>query len=306
MEFKSSGVFPSAIYENGQWKPATPTLGHRADGEPWEGVERNSSFPQPAPALPHHHTPTKPPPGTRYPNPNSSSGGASFTALLYEDPGIRVFENRIQPGLLGPNHRHDDDYWLVNAHAKHRATPGSTSMTIQQSNDDPKKQWQLSNAGKPTEGSVAFVKNGHTETADNPPENPICIFYAIEIMKPEGQVEASVPPGWGASTGVLFENTEVKISDLRVPPGQEGEVALLADGVKQVFHVDVTGQREGAPSVGELRAGKGMGFGRRKYGNTYAFKPGEKRAKAVNVGDAPYRGVVVEVKDVEPMITARL
>ena len=25
-----------------------------------------------------------------------------FTALLYQDDGIRVFENRIQPGLLGP------------------------------------------------------------------------------------------------------------------------------------------------------------------------------------------------------------
>ncbi len=63
---KVARVFPAAIFENGEWKEAASTLGHRADGTPWEGVERNTSFPQPAEGLPEHHTPTKPKtPGVR-------------------------------------------------------------------------------------------------------------------------------------------------------------------------------------------------------------------------------------------------
>lgn len=304
----TNGVKPPAIYENGKWKEASPVLGHRINGEPWEGVERNTSFPQPAEALPEHHTPTKPnDPKSRYPNPASSAGGPSFTALLYQDEGIRVFENRIQPGLLGPKHRHDDDYWLCTAHVD-PVGPDATSVTVQQDHPDPARMWSLVGAGKPAAGggAVTFIKGGHTETADNPPENPLTILYAIEIMKPEGQVPAELPKGWGAASAVLYENTEVKISELRVPPGQTGAVSLLQNGTRQVFHVDVTGQRQGSVPMGELRAGKGLSFGRKKYGTTYAFKPGEKKAEAVNDGAAPYRGVVVEVKDVPHLITARL
>merc|ERR1719326_240758 len=99
------------------------------------------------------------------------------------------------------------------------------------------------------------------------------ILYAVEIMKPEGQVPAESPAGWGATAGVLYENTEVKIWDLRVPPGQTGSVPVMEKGVKRVFHVDVTGQRKGAQPMSEIRGGGGLPMSLKRYGDTYAFQP---------------------------------
>lgn len=300
------GDAPMALIKNedGTWNEASPVLGHRADGTPWEGVQRGTSYPQPAPALPHHHTPTKPPPGTRYPNPNTKAGYPAFTALLYEDEEIRVFENRIISGILGPKHSHDDDYWLVTAHR----TPSPAKMTAQQEHPSPKNNWKLATVS-PMEGSVVFIQKGHTETADNPPDSPTCILYAVEI-KEGGSPKAGTPPGWGASSAVLYENTEVRIQDLTIPPGQTGQAPLLDSGVAQIFHVDVAGQRAGgAMSVPQLRAPEtgNTGMGRKKFGTTYNMKPTDAGAgQATNETNERYRGVVIEVKDVEPVLTARL
>lgn len=272
-------------------------------------------LPQPAPALPHHHAP-KIPPGSRYPVVASKVGHPIATAVLFEDEEVIVWENRIVSGMKGPLHSHDNDYWaVVNAHRM----GGRPEHKMRLMREDLK--YEPSYGGQSNNPGLIFIKKGHVETADNDgPSNPPSFAYLVEIK--EGAVRPADPSGWGASAGILFENTELKVWDLRVPAGQRGTVPF--EKQNSLFHCDVHGKRLGAVAVASmLSAGTAAdktakqvadySFGRKKWGCTYLRAPeddvsagGSLAGEAVAEGAEAYRGIIFEVKPVDPIVTARL
>lgn len=288
------------------------------DGQP--GVRRDCDpFPQPAPAHPEHHAPNPNAPG-RFPVVNSKAGWPIATAVLFEDEEIIVWENRICSGMYGPLHSHDNDYWIV-----------STWSTGDRSNKSFLKRSPKYRPagggmgpqvipGKTGPGGVIFVKKGHTETADNPEPNPMSIVYLCEIKT--GGTKAAHPQGWGgAVNGVLFENTEMKVWDMRVPAGQKSSVPVGKEN--HVYHVDVHGKRQGAQDVADMlnaKEGDQVGslkkskldaymFPKKTWGSMYARDPSKDvsgAGEAFNDGTEDYRGIIFEMKPIDRIVTARL
>lgn len=280
------------------------------------------ALPQPAPALPGHHTPV--PNGQRYPTPVSAAGNPIGTAVLFEDAEIRLWENRLSPGHLFKPHSHERDYWIIVGQCsddkKHR---------IQLHNEE--GDWKLMTTQQGPTGSVVYTKrtgfkdeagSAHIgfETADNPDGNPITVAYLCELKATEPGVSVpalDAPPGWGASAGVIFENTEVKIWDFRVPAGEKGVVPVDKQN-NRIFHADVRGKRLGAKVVADLNASDknvvcipSPPTHRLFTGTTYYRSPNDPMdapgaGECFNEGTEMYRGVVVEVKPVEPVLTEKL
>ena len=247
-------------------------------------TEMNLKLPQPAPFEPNHKTPIQSNNET-YPTPASSSGLPVATALLYQDDEVNIWENRLLKHMDGPLHTHDYDYWL--AFAK-----GLT---------------------KKTTGPIVYVKQGFTEVASNKKGNVGILFYLVELKNTNNKnnmnkkiIPEPLPKGWGASSAVLYENTEVKIWDQRVPPGLSGKVAI-DKASQQVFHMDVRGTRDGTMSLEELykieavspeqHASRNLGNPRHK-GTTYysTGKDVETAGHALNVGKDELRCILIECK----------
>lgn len=253
-------------------------------------------------------------PSGAFPAPNSESGQPIGTAMLYEDDQIRIWENRMPAGCLGTRHSHDNDYWLMTA----LGDKAGKQLTVKR---DGNGAWTPFPQRVRT-GDLLYIK-GHREeeTADSEPDASMVVFYLCEMKgtaaEPGGAGKAP-SAGWGASAGVLFENSEVKVWDLRVPVGQRGSVPISPDS-RGVFHVDASGQRKGAMPVSEVKSSAttmGASYGQKKFGNIYFRNPlesspaaqeGEARAgEASNDGQEPYRGIIYELKAGEPVITAKL
>lgn len=258
------------------------------------GPDFNLPLPQPAPALPGHHAPLNP---GKFPVVKSSSGAPIATAIFFEDSEIRVWENRIPGGFCLPKHTHDNDYWIVTARCD------GAKMSLQSQHTDWKMSW-----GAPQDKSMVFIKKGATEIADNPDPNSMVLVYLCEI-KTGGTPVADELASWGASSGVLYENTEVRVWDVRVPAGQFGKLSTTAGN--NIFHCDVHGERQGAQSVKEMRDKKeknqlgqledGFAFTKKRFGSTYVNVAGEPildnpAGQVMNNGTTPYRGIVFEVK----------
>lgn len=269
------------------------------------GPDMNMALPQPAPALPGMHAPINQP---KYPVVSSSSGAPIATAILFEDEEIRVWENRIPGGFCLPKHTHDHDYWIVTARSD------GAKMSLQSKHSDWKMSW-----GAPGDKSIVFIKAGATEIADNPDPKSMVLVYLCEIKTGGTPVGHGTP--WGSSAGVLYENTEVRVWDMRVPAGQSG--TLPAELGNSLFHCDVHGTRSGSRSIGEMRGMKekqklgqledGFAFPNKKYGSTYVKVAGAAQdgttpaGEARNDGTEPYRGIVFEVKPgAGDLATARL
>lgn len=280
-------------------------------------------LPQPAPALPGHHTPV--PNGQRYPTPVSKAGNPIGTAVLFEDTEIRLWENRLAPGHLFKPHSHERDYWIIVGRCS-----DDRSHRIHLHNEE--GDWKLITTQQGPTGSVVYTKQtgfkdeageSHIgyETADNAEGNPITVAYLLELKATEPGVSipisASPEPGWGASAGVIFENTEVKIWDFLVPPGQKGMVPVDKEN-NRIFHADVRGGRAGAKPLAELNASP-MNVAcipappthRLFTGTTYYRSPNDPMdapgaGECFNEGTETYRGIVVEVKPVEAIITPKL
>merc|ERR1711990_1016933 len=115
--------------------------------------------------------------------------------------------------------------------------------------------------------------------------------------------------------------TELKVWDLRVPPGQHGAIPMEKEN--SLFHCDVHGMRRGGADVAAmLKAGTthdgttvaDYAFGRKKWGNAYYRAPGSGAlsnegaiaGEAFNDSAEAYRAIIFEIKPGEPQITARL
>lgn len=237
------------------------------------------ALPQPASVLPGHHAPTRELGGnSRYPAPLSEGGGPIATALLYEDGEIRVWEHRQSPRWDSPVHSHALDYWLVTA----RVQP--TSAGAERSS-----QWP---------GTVVYVRRGAVESAANPSDD-IVVKYLVELkatgLHPTTVVDA-LPSGWGASAAVLYENVEMRVWDLRLPPGQSSSMPPAA-GSTHVLQVDVRGDRGGGSVPLEelsMITERYLWLDPSCVGTAYCRPVGE---AILNAGAAEYRGVVFEAKE---------
>lgn len=301
----------------------TPEQLANLNGSPFTAdVKRDCDpLPQPAPALPHHHAP-KLAPGQRYPIVRSSTGHPIGTAVVFEDEEVIVWENRTVSGMKGALHCHDHDYWIVSP----RVTGGGSQHKMRLMREDVENYKPVYN-GQGGNPGVIFVKKGHVETADNDGEpgqkepNPAAFVYLCEIKT--GGRRAEHPAGFGAAAGIIYENTEFKVWDLRVPPGQAG--AIPAENQNSLFHCDVHGIRRGGADVaamlvtGTTHDGTTVAdyaFGRKKWGNAYYRAPGSDggapsaegavAGQAINDGAESYRAIIFEIKPGEPQITARL
>ena len=258
-------------------------------------------LPQPAPSLPHHRSPTAGQAEGSYefpaPLPPVSGVGPIGSGLLHEDEEVRVWENRLEAASDGPLHTHDADYWLLTGQSG-----GSARL-----------------------GNVLYVRNGYKEVASNP-QPDYTAFYLVELKRTEPKAGEptdwgrdgrddpapaqpgseppamrTLPPGSGATSAVLFENVELRVWDVRVPPGETGTVPVDALS-PSVFTCDVRGKRDTALDLMELatlgsHASPNLG-NPKKYGSTYhsAAGSGEVRGEAVNVGEDELRCIVVEIK----------
>ena len=169
------------------------------------------------------------------------------------------------------------------------------------------------------------MRNGYKEVASNP-QPDYTAFYLVELKRTEPKAGepagwgrdgrddpapaqpgseppamSTLPPGSGATSAVLFENVELRVWDVRVPPGETGSVPVDALS-PSVFTVDVRGKREAALDLMELatlgsHASPNLG-NPKKYGSTYhsAAGSGEVRGEAVNVGDDELRCIIIEIK----------
>jgi len=100
----------------------------------------------------------------------------------------------------------------------------------------------------------------------------------------------------GVGTKVLFENDRVKIWEMRLEPGEEGE---LHEHHLDYAMIQISGDRMAArfePNSGGPWGGLGVVEGDVANGNViWAEKGGIERA--INVGAEPFYEIIVELKD---------
>jgi hypothetical protein len=93
--------------------------------------------------------------------------GDIATRLLFEDPKVKIWEMRLEPGEASALHRHDHDYYLVMLSGDRIA-----GVPPRESGAEPYV------ADLPPGGSAVFVKGGDTEWALNVGEQT---FYEIVV-----------------------------------------------------------------------------------------------------------------------------
>lgn len=282
-------------------------------------------LPQPAPSLPGMQKQHQG--GTRFPAPVSKAGGPIGTAVLFEDEEVRLWENKLPSGMDGPKHSHEQDYWIMMA----RTSPDrSHRMAASQEHNG----WKRPYGPQGTPGVVFYVKKTGPEAAFNPPESPAVVILLCEMKldpgstspnKPAAGTKPADPPAaWGASCGVIYENTEMKVWDMRVPPGQRGVAPV--DEKNSIFHIDIRGKRTGTAPVKDLLElpnsivqetfvpfpsknpkAPTKPDGPKRTGRAYYRSPDIPETdpsatfagEAINDGNETYRGLVIEMKPVD-------
>ncbi len=92
-------------------------------------------------------------------------------------------------------------------------------------------------------------------------------------------------------TRLLFENNRVRVWDLCLAPGES--TGLHRHTEDYFFVVIGAGNLQGADAIGAKKEARAMRDGEVHF----AEVPGENIHEAINVGDTPWRNIVVELKD---------
>ena len=107
---------------------------------------------------------------------------------------------------------------------------------------------------------------------------------------------------------VLFENTELRVWEQRLPPNSSGTVPVEPTS-PSTWQVDVHGQREGAVPLAELAALEDHAFpgnfsNPKQFGDLYRMpgaQPGQQR-ETVNAGPGELRTILLEFKAPTPRL----
>lgn len=91
-------------------------------------------------------------------------------------------------------------------------------------------------------------------------------------------------------TRLLFENDQVRVWDLRLEPGQS--TGLHRHSTDYFYLVIGEGTLQGKSADGSLKEAKSMSDGEVQFRHI----DGEEVHEAINVGDQPWRNIVVELK----------
>ena len=93
---------------------------------------------------------------------------------------------------------------------------------------------------------------------------------------------------------LLFENGRVRVWDLRLAPGESTGLHRHTDDY--LYVVIGGGTLEGVDADGDTKPAEKMDDGEVRFRNI----DGEDIHEARNVGDAPWRNIIVELKDPRP------
>ena len=107
---------------------------------------------------------------------------------------------------------------------------------------------------------------------------------------------------------ILFENTELRVWEQRLPPNSSGTVPVEPTS-PSTWQVDVHGQREGAVPLAELAALEDHAFpgnfsNPKQFGDLYRMpgaEPGQQR-ETVNAGPGELRTILLEFKAPTPRL----
>ncbi len=95
-------------------------------------------------------------------------------------------------------------------------------------------------------------------------------------------------------TRLLFENDRVRVWDLRLEPGES--TGLHRHTTDYLYVVIGGGTLQGVSGDGARKPAESMDDGEVRFRDI----DGEDVHEAINVGDAPWRNIIVELKDARP------